>query len=449
MKKLILVTVLFFVTLLGQAQSIATVNVTTPGNFALQLINAGFTPSLVTELTVTGNLNDIDIQFMNSNMTTLKNLNLKDAELANNTFAYGAFLGKTSLISVSIPKSIVDFCKQFNGNVFNSCSNLSTIDFTNCSNLKSIDNGCFNGCSSLSSIDISPCINIETIGPNAFANSGIKNLDLSLTKIKTIGEYAFTGCQSLDTIILPASLISLGETFRSSSLQYIDFSRCVSLETINNFDAYNLLTLDLSSCVSLKSFSSYWKFPVTKVKNIDFSKCNLLTSVSFENMSGLTDVILPSSVRDINSFSGCSSLQMLTVKRSLPPTLSVTNVFNSVPQNACKLIVPKGSKTNYMIASQWGNFLVIEEADFPNALNEVVNIKFNPYPNPAKQIINLPYQLEKGKQATMKIVDINGKQIISKLIDSSFDKLLLDVSEYQKGLYMYEYNGKSGKFLVE
>jgi len=73
----------------------------------------------------------------------------------------------------------------------------------------------------------------------------------------------------------------------------------------------------------------------------------------------------------------------------------------------------------------------------------------NPYPNPAKQIINLPYQLEQGKQATMKIVDVNGKQITTKLIDSTFDKILLDVSAYQKGLYIYEYNGKSGKFLVE
>ena len=72
-----------------------------------------------------------------------------------------------------------------------------------------------------------------------------------------------------------------------------------------------------------------------------------------------------------------------------------------------------------------------------------------PYPNPAKQIIHLPYQLEQGKQASMKIFDVNGKQVTTKQIDPTFDKILLDVSSYQKGMYVYEVNGKRGKFLVE
>jgi len=79
------------------------------------------------------------------------------------------------------------------------------------------------------------------------------------------------------------------------------------------------------------------------------------------------------------------------------------------------------------------------------------NIKSSiaPFPNPAKQIIHLPYQLELGSRATMKIFDVKGKQITTKQIDATFDKLLLDVSAYQKGMYVYEYNGKSGKFVVE
>ena len=79
------------------------------------------------------------------------------------------------------------------------------------------------------------------------------------------------------------------------------------------------------------------------------------------------------------------------------------------------------------------------------------NIKRNslPYPNPSKQIINLPYKLNIGEQATMTIYDMNGKQIATKQINSTFDKILLDVSGYVKGMYVYEYNGKSGKFLVK
>jgi hypothetical protein len=76
-------------------------------------------------------------------------------------------------------------------------------------------------------------------------------------------------------------------------------------------------------------------------------------------------------------------------------------------------------------------------------------VKTMPYPNPAAQTINLPYQLNSGEQTDMQIFDVNGKLVATKRIDAAFDKIVLNVSGYEKGMYVYTYNGKSAKFVVE
>jgi hypothetical protein len=70
------------------------------------------------------------------------------------------------------------------------------------------------------------------------------------------------------------------------------------------------------------------------------------------------------------------------------------------------------------------------------------------YPNPAKSTISLPYNLNKGEQAEMLIYDVNGKMIEKKTIDSTFDKILLNVESYTSGIYFYSVNGVSHKFVV-
>lgn len=70
------------------------------------------------------------------------------------------------------------------------------------------------------------------------------------------------------------------------------------------------------------------------------------------------------------------------------------------------------------------------------------------YPNPARNTISLPYNLNKGEQAEMLIYDVNGKMIEKKTIDSTFDKILLNVESYTPGIYFYSVNGVSHKFVV-
>ena len=76
------------------------------------------------------------------------------------------------------------------------------------------------------------------------------------------------------------------------------------------------------------------------------------------------------------------------------------------------------------------------------------NIFQPPYPNPANSTITLPYQLKQGEISTMRIYSMNGQLIETKQIDSAFDKILLNVSNYRRGMYLYEVNGESKRFIV-
>ena len=78
----------------------------------------------------------------------------------------------------------------------------------------------------------------------------------------------------------------------------------------------------------------------------------------------------------------------------------------------------------------------------------ITNEREQPYPNPTNTIINLPYNIKTGTTSILRIYNINGQLIQEKQIDSIFDNLLLDVSAFHSGIYLYEYNGISNSFIV-
>lgn len=82
------------------------------------------------------------------------------------------------------------------------------------------------------------------------------------------------------------------------------------------------------------------------------------------------------------------------------------------------------------------------------APNESSN-KVLPYPNPASTIINLPYKIDQGSTTEMRIFNSNGQLIEVKNIGSHFNSIQLNVERYTPGLYFYEYNGNSEKFIVQ
>lgn len=73
----------------------------------------------------------------------------------------------------------------------------------------------------------------------------------------------------------------------------------------------------------------------------------------------------------------------------------------------------------------------------------------NPYPNPSRKTVTLPYTLQPGETSQLRVFNMNGQLLETFHIGSDFDKILLNVSNYPKGTYIYTYNGVSKKFVVQ
>ena len=159
-----------------------------------------------------------------------------------------------------------------------------------------------------------------------------------------IGEYAFHGCSSLTSVIIPSSVTGIGEDAFSycSSLTSINipssvteigrdaFRDCSSLTSVNIPSSVTEIGgYAFSGCSSLTSINI--PSSVTSIGEVAFGCCSSLTSVNipssvieiewraFEDCSSLTSVNIPSSVTEIESwtFGWCSSLTSVNIPSSV------------------------------------------------------------------------------------------------------------------------------------
>lgn len=79
--------------------------------------------------------------------------------------------------------------------------------------------------------------------------------------------------------------------------------------------------------------------------------------------------------------------------------------------------------------------------------NVPAKVKRNAYPNPANELVTLPY--EANGAISMKIYDMQGKLVERKFLDNNKQELQLNVKDYPSGMYFFEVNGESNSFIVE
>lgn len=135
-----------------------------------------------------------------------------------------AFIYCGSLNNVSLPQSLLTIGKE----AFRFCSSLESIVIPN--GIKRIEYCLFSGCDSLTSVKLPDTVTyiaerafyncpfttihlpqgLETIFDGVFQNC--KNLtSINIPdSVKTISHYAFSGCSSLQTIIIPKSVVKMG-----------------------------------------------------------------------------------------------------------------------------------------------------------------------------------------------------------------------------------------------
>lgn len=150
--------------------------------------------------------------------------------------------------------------------------------------------------------------NTDTATLDALINRSIT--EINNDRVTTVGERAFSACQSLTTVNLP-SVTNIGQSA---------FVSCINLTTIN---------LPL----------------VTKIEYASFNGCTHLTTADFPLLTRIESA----------AFLGCTMLTTLVLRRNRIAALEHTNAFTNTPiaSGAGYIYVPDDQVDNYKIATNW------------------------------------------------------------------------------------------------
>ena len=226
-----------------------------------------------------------------------------------------------------------------------------------------IGNYAFSDCSGLTSL-ILPS-NVTSIGYSAFYGC-IRLTSLTLpSSVTSIGSSAFEGCRSLTSLILPSSVTSIGSSAFSGCSGLTSLTLPSSVTSIDGRAFYgcsSLFGLTLPSSVTSIGSSAfeacYGLFSLTLPSSV-----TEIGESAFRGCSSLASLTLPSSVTSIgkSAFEGCSGLTSIYVSWESPLSIDAST-FKDANTGKCILYVPKGTYDDYWL-SNWGIFENIVEYD--------------------------------------------------------------------------------------
>ena len=190
-----------------------------------------------------------------------------------------------------------------------------------------IGNNAFNGNESIESIVMPNTV--EYVGDSAFYYSSLlKNIEMSLSTIN-IGENAFAGCKKLENVIIPSSIVKIGDNAFSfcskltnitipSSVTSIGkgvFGGCDGLESIKVADGNSVYKSDGDCIIEIATN----KLIVGCKKSVIPNYVIEIGDYAFIQISCFTSIEIPLSVKSIgdHAFYNCPSLTTLVIPSSI------------------------------------------------------------------------------------------------------------------------------------
>lgn len=161
--------------------------------------------------------------------------------------------------------------------------------------------------------------NYTADNPAPWDKSLVKNIVVE-AGAATIGTYAFSGCDNLESVELPENLLSIGTNA---------FEGCGRLQQV-------------------------------EMKSGGMS----IGSSAFANCTQLKSVVLPAEMRSIgnNAFDNCFSIERIVSYNTTPPTVGANGAFAEVPIYI-PVYVPQANMDDYLSASGWNYFFNFQPID--------------------------------------------------------------------------------------
>lgn len=217
-----------------------------------------------------------------------------------NNISKGAFGGCTSLKNMAITNPNI----VLGASVFEGCSSLETVNLpegiksipvsffassgiqkiTLPSTVTEIGQTAFMGTRSLQNIDLTNCGNLAIIGNNAFAASGINQIQLP-NSLRMIKSNAFEG-SGLTSITIPDSVMGDGKENGNGGIGELAFWNCVNLESVSIPKGISCLNQGtFKGCISLKNIEmrDAENSILESIEKETFSGCYSLENTDFLN----------------------------------------------------------------------------------------------------------------------------------------------------------------------
>ena len=275
----------------------------------------------LTSVSLPNSITTIGAQAFYSSGLTSVNIPESVTTIGDYAFAYS-----DNLISATIPSSIT----SMGNSVFYDCTCIKSVNIAE--GLSSIPNTMFAKCDSLKMMALPT--SIKTIETNAFSNSGLESIEL-LGNITSIADGAFSFCKNLRSV-----------TVGTSDIDRDAFSGCDSIESVIFLDgvkkigdAFSYKNKLTSICIPASVDSLYFSFQYCEnlssvilseglkyIGAYTFSHCNSLKSISIPSSvtyigssafsdTGIEEIVIPKNVSEIGEAAfNCEGLKSITVE---------------------------------------------------------------------------------------------------------------------------------------
>ncbi len=391
------------------AKEYVVVNCPTAGGLQDAIAAAKLDYTKVTNLKITGEINSSDFYFMQSSMSSLEALNLKEVTIKNkNGFGYSPAIPTNAMSNTKLNYLVLpDRLESIDAYAFNGCKYLVG-SLVIPEGVKQIQDEAFNGCSSLDGTLTLPST-LKEIRRHAFKDCSSLTGNLNLPeKLETIGDYAFNNCYGFyGELHLPNSLKGIGQaafgdchgltgsltipqgiteikygTFHfcgfNGNLQLNDgiteigesaFCNChfkgelvlpKNLKSIDR-DAFSLCTFSgtlhlPSTLLSIGIHAFSFNEQLTGILEIP-EKITSIKSCAFYQCKNIAGLVLPTNMETIESsaFSDCFGIGSIVCKGAYPAYVK-GNAFDGVPKDNFTVEVPESAVAQYQTAVGWNEF---------------------------------------------------------------------------------------------
>ncbi len=232
----------------------------------------------------------------------------------------------SGLTEITIPKGT----KSVGTYVFSNCTDLEKVTVADGTQALTLDKYCFQKCTSLKSIDLPG--RVTAISDYTFY--GCESLEsVTLNKVKTIGNGAFSGCYALKSVILPDTVTTInGSAFLNcSSLKSITIpEKCTSIGSNVFAGCRNLLFFSVhpdNKKYEVQSGALIEKGNVNKIIALpaaatdgvlEIPEGTVLGAYALNGLHNLTAVVLPDGITEIPDYAFASAdIETLVIPESV------------------------------------------------------------------------------------------------------------------------------------